>query len=252
MEPDKSISRRQAIGALTGIVLGGLTLTTLAACSDQKSETSSTTSASTTGSECLNPPEETAGPYPADGSNRGTNVLDLDGIVRSDIRSNLGGSNTQQGIPFDLRVTISDDSCSPIEGAAMYLWHCNDEGEYSVYGEFDDDSFLRGVQISDSKGQVSFTTIVPGRYTGRATHFHFAIFKVGDYQSGNADLTSQFAFDDEEIDALYKSFDADSQNLRNPTYNDNDNVFSDGYENQLLNISGSVQSSVAGQISITV
>lgn len=44
-------------------------------------------------------PEETAGPYPGDGTD-GPNVLTESGVVRSDIRSSFGSlTGTAQGVP---------------------------------------------------------------------------------------------------------------------------------------------------------
>jgi len=47
-------------------------------------------------------PEETAGPFPGDGSN-GPDVLEQSGVVRSDLRSSFGGSTgTAAGVPMTL------------------------------------------------------------------------------------------------------------------------------------------------------
>ncbi|MGH2595051.1 MAG: 3,4-dioxygenase subunit beta, partial [Actinomycetota bacterium] len=79
-------------------------------------------------------PEETAGPYPADGSN-GPDVLTQSGIVRSDIRSSFGGlSGTAQGVPLTIELAIEDASSSdPVANAAVYVWHCDRDGQYSLY-----------------------------------------------------------------------------------------------------------------------
>src|SRR5829696_3479068 len=59
-------------------------------------------------------PEETAGPFPADGSN-GVNVLTESGIVRSDLTRSFGtGSAAAEGLPLAIELTVLDVS----EGAA--------------------------------------------------------------------------------------------------------------------------------------
>jgi protocatechuate 3,4-dioxygenase beta subunit len=101
--------------------------------------------------------------------------------VRSDIV--LG----QVGLPFDLTITIINKlTCKPIKHAAVDIWHCNASGVYSditsedSYGK----TFLRGVQFTDKHGQVSFTTIFPGHYSGRTTHIHARIhIDSGDYKN---------------------------------------------------------------------
>src|SRR3954465_2676334 len=80
-------------------------------------------------------PSETAGPYPGDGSN-GPDVLDDSGIVRHDIRRSFGASRTlAKGVPLRVNLTVTDASkdYGPLVGAAVYLWHCDRSGRYSMY-----------------------------------------------------------------------------------------------------------------------
>jgi protocatechuate 3,4-dioxygenase beta subunit len=122
-------------------------------------------------------PEETQGPYPGDGSN-GPNVLSLTGVVRSDIRSSFAGlSGTADGVPVTLVLTIvSASSCAPLAGRAVYLWHCDRPGRYSLYSSgVTNQNYLRGVQEADASGKVTFTTIFPGCYAGRWPHIHFEV-----------------------------------------------------------------------------
>src|SRR5262249_49654097 len=80
-------------------------------------------------------PSETAGPYPGDGSN-GPNVLDDSGIVRHDIRRSFGDSRAlATGVPLRVNLTVTDASndYAPLSGAAVYLWHCDRRGRYSMY-----------------------------------------------------------------------------------------------------------------------
>jgi protocatechuate 3,4-dioxygenase beta subunit len=194
-------------------------------------------------------PEETGGPFPADGSNDngagGTaDVLHDPRALRSDIRSDVDGSNAQVGVPFTLDVAVrqlADGAASG--GAAVYVWHCNQDGQYSAYNsnmlgaDLSARSFLRGVQVADANGSVRFTTVLPGRYQGRAFHIHFAVFS--DATFANRLLTSQMAMDDALADQIFADA-GYSEALRNDTDNSRDNVFSDGVEHQLLSVSGDV------------
>ena len=122
------LSRRRALAWLGGVGLAAV----LPGCADDEQAVApATTAAATdsTGADCILTPELTEGPY----------YLDLD-LVRRDI------TEGRPGVPFDLAVTVVDaESCEPVEGAAVDVWHCDAEGVYSgVQG--DSGTFLRGVQ----------------------------------------------------------------------------------------------------------
>jgi protocatechuate 3,4-dioxygenase beta subunit len=127
-----------------------------------------TPSAPATGS-CTAIPEETGGPYPADGTNSNSsgvvNVLSQSGVVRGDIRSSFNGaSGTAAGMPLTIRLRIlnANASCGAAGNFAVYLWHCDREGRYSLYSSgVTTQNYLRGVQEADADGNVTFTTIFP-------------------------------------------------------------------------------------------
>ena len=100
-------------------------------------------------------PDETGGPYPGDGSN-GPNVLDDSGIVRSDITSSFGSSTTTaEGVPLTINLTVTDagNGYAAMAGAAVYLWHCDRDGQYSLYSQgISDENYLRGVQATNASG----------------------------------------------------------------------------------------------------
>src|SRR5437867_2910066 len=83
---------------------------------------------------CSEIPEETAGPFPGEGSN-GPNVLNLTGVVRNDIRSSFAGlSGTADGVPLNIvLIIVSASTCDALAGRAVYLWHCDRLGRYSLY-----------------------------------------------------------------------------------------------------------------------
>ena len=123
--------------------------------------------------------DETAGPYPGDGSN-GPNVLDESGIVRHDIRRSLGTSRTlATGVPLRVNLTVTDAGrdYAALAGAAVYLWHCDRQGAYSMYSSgATDENYLRGIVETDRDGLAWFKTIYPGCYPGRWPHIHFEVY----------------------------------------------------------------------------
>ncbi len=134
------------------------------------------------GASCIKLPSETPGPFPGDGTNRRSgsivNVLIQSGIVRQDLRPSFAGMTpVAEGVQLDLSIRLVDvgNACAPLAGHALYIWHCDREGRYSLYNT-DDSNYLRGVGISDSQGRIVFTTVFPGCYDGRWPHFHFEIF----------------------------------------------------------------------------
>ena len=193
-------------------------------------------------------PEETAGPYPGDGSN-GANVLTESGIVRSDITSSFGSSTTKaEGIPLTITMIINEfaNNKKPLAGGAVYLWHCDRAGQYSLYSSaITQENYLRGVQEADDKGQVTFTTIFPACYSGRWPHIHFEVYPslAKATNSANKIATSQMALTEESSGAVYATtgYEASVQNLSQVSL-DNDNVFSDGYDLQIPTITGDVTS----------
>ena len=189
-------------------------------------------------------PEETAGPYPGDGSN-GANVLTESGIVRSDITSSFGSSTTKAaGIPLTITMIINEfaNNKKPLAGGAVYLWHCDQAGQYSLYSQaIAKENYLRGVQETDKKGQVSFTTIFPACYDGRWPHIHFEVYPslAKATNSANKIATSQMALTEASSKAVYATtgYEASVQNLSKVSL-DSDNVFSDGYDLQIPTITG--------------
>ena len=234
------LSRRRVLRALgLGAAAAGL-----AACGGG---TSSTTTASGTG--LVEIPDETSGPYPGDGSN-GPNVLAESGIVRSDIRSSFGGaSGTADGVPLTIQLTVLDiaNGGSAFAGAAVYVWHCDRDGGYSMYSDaIEDQNYLRGVQIADSSGGVSFTSVFPACYSGRWPHIHFEIYpdQAGITEASNAIATSQIALPQDACEVVYAQpgYERSVGNLSQVTLA-TDNVFGDdGGVHELGAVTGEVAS----------
>jgi protocatechuate 3,4-dioxygenase beta subunit len=245
------ISRRRALG----LIAGGLGATALAACGGSSDGGKATTG---TDGDAAEIPEETAGPYPGDGSN-GPNVLAESGVVRSDITSSFAGaSGTAEGVPTKIDLTLLDiaGGGTPLAGAAVYLWHCNREGQYSMYDEaVADQNYLRGVQVSDKQGKVEFTSIFPAAYAGRWPHMHFEVYESVEAATaaGTKLRTSQLAIPKDVCDAVYATdgYEQSVQNLAQTSL-DTDMVFSDGYSSQLATWSGSPEDGIALKLNVGV
>jgi len=187
-------------------------------------------------------PDETAGPFPADGSN-GPNVLDDEGIVRPDITTSIGGSSgVAEGVPLAMNLSIVDAATgSALPGAVVYLWHCTADGRYSIY-EIEEENYLRGVQVADDAGRVAFTTVFPGCYSGRWPHAHFEVYSsLEEATAGAAAIkVSQLALPQVDCEAVYADsrYENSLQNLARLSL-DGDGVFRDGWSDQLATLSGS-------------
>ncbi|WP_374208280.1 3,4-dioxygenase subunit beta [Microbacterium sp. Bi128] len=204
-------------------------------------------------------PQETAGPYPGDGSN-GPNVLEVSGVVRQDITSSFGTStSTAEGLPLTVTLTLLDNAngCTPLAGAAVYAWHCDREGKYSMYDSgLQNENYLRGVQEADANGQVTFKTIYPGAYNGRWPHIHFEVFESMNNATaaGQVLAVSQIALTEAACKEVYASagYESSAQNFPRTTLK-SDNVFgNDGGIYQLATITGSVAAGYAAGLNVTV
>ncbi len=188
-------------------------------------------------------PDETAGPFPADGTN-GPNVLDIDGVVRSDLRPSIGGlTGVAEGVATTLHLTVVDAATGePIPGAAIYLWHCTADGQYSVY-EIEDQNYLRGVQVADDAGRLAFTTVFPGCYRGRWPHCHLEVYPTLDDAATGATAikTSQLALPRADCEVVFADGRyGESQRWLAELTLAEDGAFSDGWEDQLAMVAGSV------------
>ncbi|GAA3914631.1 intradiol ring-cleavage dioxygenase [Actinoplanes auranticolor] len=203
----RTMSRRRLLAAFGGV--GALALVGGTAACDSAAEPASTagaTSTAATGS-VTEVESETAGPFPADGSN-GPNVRTESGIVRQDIRTSFGElSGTAEGVPLEFSLIVTDLNGKALTGAAVYAWHCDRDGNYSLYSTgVTDQNYLRGIQETDATGTATFTSIFPACYTGRWPHIHFEVYSsLADATSGNGPIvkTSQIALPEDVSDAVY-------------------------------------------------
>ncbi|MCW7540088.1 intradiol ring-cleavage dioxygenase [Aquabacterium sp. A7-Y] len=243
--------RRRALRWLTGA--STLTLLGCGGGADEGSSAAAATegaSARRRASSCRSIPDETAGPYPADGSNHSggaiANALALSGIVRRDIRSSIAGATgTAEGVPLTVELQLVDArrSCAPLQGHAVYLWQCTREGDYSMYSpSVADQNFLRGVQESDSDGRLSFVTVFPGCYEGRMPHLHVELYASANSATAfsNKLRTSQLALPVEVCREVYASspgYESSVARLRRISF-ERDSAFRDGVSLQLASVTG--------------
>ncbi|WP_369054354.1 dioxygenase family protein [Kineococcus terrestris] len=242
------LQRRHVLRGLgVGAVLG------LAACGGD-SEAGTTSSG-----DLAEIPDETAGPYPGDGSN-GPDVLEQSGVVRSDVRSSFGtASGTAEGVPMTLTLDVVDvvGGDVPYEGAAVYVWHCDREGRYSMYSEgVEDENYLRGVQVVGADGTVEFTSVFPACYSGRWPHVHFEVYPDLDSTAdeANAVAVSQVALPQDVCEAVYATtgYEASVANLAQVSL-ETDGVFGDdGGERQLATVTGDVTGGYAVSLTVPV
>lgn len=245
-------SRRRMLQAL-GLGAG---MVALAACGVEATTSESKPSA---GGGLTEIPDETAGPYPADGSN-GPDVLEESGIIRQDIRSSFGtGAATAGGVPFEFELAVLDlaNGGVPFAGVAVYAWHCDRAGGYSMYSEgLENENYLRGVQIADDEGHVRFTSIFPACYSGRWPHVHFEVYpdQASIADATTAISTSQLALPEDVSEAVYATdgYEQSVSNLSRVTL-ESDSVFAeDGGVHQLAEVTGSVADGYVATLTVPI
>jgi protocatechuate 3,4-dioxygenase beta subunit len=190
---------------------------------------------------------ETDGPYPLYA------ILSNSVLTRSDI------TEGKTGVPLTLTLTLLDlsNGCTPISGAGIYIWHCDKDGVYSGYATSTNagstsTTFLRGVQVTDSNGQITFTTIYPGWYAGRITHIHAQVYLNDSLVEGSAVATTQLAFPVDITTAVYNSSLYTKGQNTSVTSFSADNVFSDGTSTEMLSLSGDTTSGYTATMTISI
>jgi len=177
--------------------------------------------------DCVASPGETKGPFP----NKTPSQL---------VKANIKADRTGVALLINLVINDKNNSCKPLPGAIVDIWHCDKDGYYSEYGDhpmqekdLKAEHFLRGRQTADDKGRVSFLSVYPGWYSGRAPHMHLEIFD----SNGRSLLVTQLAFPENISKEVYNTTlyanhgQADTSNTR-------DGVFRDSLTHQLAAITG--------------
>ena len=217
MSTKKGFNRREAIGVIGAAAGAALAF----GCSDSSTSPSTTTSTAsttttttgTTNAACAVTPQETLGPYPS-----------LTDLIRSDIRESKSGTV----LTLTIKVVNVNASCAAVSGANVEIWQCDAAGNYSEYGTQTAQTYLRGIQTSNSNGEVTFTTIYPGWYQGRATHIHVEV-TIG----GVSKKATQIAFPESVNNTVYATGVYASRGA-NPMSNASDGIFSDSLSSELV------------------
>jgi protocatechuate 3,4-dioxygenase beta subunit len=206
---------------------------------------------------CAAIPDETAGPFPGDGSN-GPSVLNQTGVVRSDIKSSFAGlTGTADGVPLNVELTIiSASTCAPLANHAVYIWHCDRLGRYSLYSSgATSQNYLRGVQETDSSGKVTFQSIFPACYQGRWPHIHFEVYPslAAATNVNNRIATSQIALPKATCDLVYATtgYEQSIVNLSRVSLS-TDMVFADSASLELATVDGNVASVLFASLTVAV
>src|SRR6476660_3202354 len=214
---NRKVGRREALGVMGA---AGAALAFGCGGSPTSPDTSTSTSTTTTGSTnaaCAVTPTETAGPYPS-----------LTDIFRSDIRDGKTGTL----LTLTVKVVNVTAACAAVANANVEVWHCDSAGNYSEYGTQTTQTYLRGIQTTNSNGEVTFTTIYPGWYQGRATHIHLEVTI-----NGVSRKVTQIAFPESVNNTVYRSGVYASRGS-NPTSNLADGIFADSLSAELVTPSG--------------
>ena len=174
--------------------------------------------------DCVLIPRETAGPFPLD-------LTDNNFFLRQNVIED------REGTPFKMKMRIiGNENCEPMQNVRVHIWQCDKDGNYSGYdtgsnpGQ-DGLTYLRGYQVTDSNGEVEFTSIFPGIYPGRICHIHFQV-----YVNSNYSAISQLTFDEAAKDQLYFENQEIYGLSQDPLRVNQDGAFVDGYELQLASL----------------
>jgi protocatechuate 3,4-dioxygenase beta subunit len=226
----KKVGRREALGAI-GAAGAALAFGCGGSPTSPDTSLTATTTTGSTNAACAITPGETAGPYPS--------LIDL---FRSDIRDGRSGTL----LTLSVKVVNVNAACAAVANANVEVWHCDSAGNYSEYGTQTAQTYLRGIQTTNSNGEVTFTTIYPGWYQGRATHIHLEVTI-----NGVSRKITQIAFPENVNNIVYRSGVYASRGT-NPTSNLSDGIFADSLASELVTPAGDATSGYTASCQIGV
>jgi protocatechuate 3,4-dioxygenase beta subunit len=228
----KRIGRREALG-----LLGAASAAVALGCSDSPSSPTSTTTTTTTppttgsNAACAVTPTETIGPYPS-----------LTDLFRSDIREGKAGTL----LTLTVKVVNVNSACAAVPNANVEIWHVDAAGNYSQYGTQTTQTYLRGIQTTNANGDVTFITIYPGWYQGRATHIHVEVTI-----NGVSRKVTQIAFP-ESVNNTVHTAGVYASRGTNPMSNLSDGIFSDSLSSEIVTPTGDAASGYAATFQVGV
>ena len=227
----KKVGRREVLGAMGAAAGAALAFGCGSSPTSPDATASTTTTTGSTNAACAVTPSETAGPYPS--------LVDL---YRSDIRDGKTGTL----LTLTVKVVNVNAGCAGVANADVEVWHCDSAGNYSEYGTQTTQNYLRGIQPTNSSGEVTFTTIYPGWYQGRATHIHLEV-----KTNGVSRKITQIAFPESINTTVYQSGVYASRGS-NPTSNLSDGIFADSLSSELVTPSGDPTSGYAASCQVAI
>ena len=224
---------------ILGIASLATASTLLESCS--KSDHDETNTGNSGDGSCTVSPSETKGPFP---------IKTPSQLVLENIKSDRVGI----ALLINLKIENKNNNCEPLSGVLVDVWHCDKDGNYSEYGgtsmqqtDYTSVHFLRGRQTSDTNGNVSFISIYPGWYQGRAPHIHVEVLS----SSGSSLLVTQIAFPETISSQVYSSTNYAAHGQAD-TANTRDNVFADSLSDELAVITGNLTDGYTLTKTITV
>jgi protocatechuate 3,4-dioxygenase beta subunit len=218
LDPDDVDPARREVLRLLGSVAAAGMLGCSGNGARAASESTPAASSAASASTCVVRPQQTEGPYFVD-----------EKLNRSDLTIDPVTGVARPGVALGLAFRVSRTSagvCGPLVGAMVDVWQCDALGTYSDIGGSTPSKFLRGFQVTDASGNVRFSTIYPGWYTGRAVHVHFKIRSNAGAVS-RFEFTSQLYFDESVTDAVHAQAPYSSHGKRDTT-NQRDPIFAGG------------------------
>lgn len=201
------LSRRRALG-LAGAGVAVMTAQPLFRLAGAGANAVAQTAA--TEAACMLTPELTEGPYYLDDAR---------------VRRNITEGRPGRSLRLFLRV-VDATTCNPIENAAVDIWHTDAQGRYSHFNAAND-TFLRGIQRTGPNGWVTFQSLYPGWYPGRATHIHVKV-----HIGGGTVHTGQLFFPEAVTTAVYRG--AAYQKPGTRTRNARDGIYQQGGASTVL------------------
>ena len=158
-------------------------------------------------------------------------------------------------MPLTITLTVRDTSGAALAGYAVYLWHCDRDGQYSLY-TVPDENYLRGVQETAADGTVTFTSIFPACYDGRWPHIHYEVYPslgAATRRRRTRSARRRSPCREETCDVVYATsgYEQSVRNIGRVSLS-TDNVFSDGWTTQLATMSGDVTNGFTATVTYVV
>lgn len=189
---------------------------------------------------CTLIPTETAGPFPLDLTANTT-------YFRSNIKE------TKTGVPLNVKLkVIGATNCLAMQNVRVNIWHCDKDGLYSGYDTTNNAgqaglTYCRGYQMTDANGEVNFSTIFPGWYSGRICHIHFQVYVSSSYAA-----ISQLTFPVTEKNSIYLNNSSLYTKGADPMTLSSDNIFTDGYQYQMATLTANSSGGYDAYLEVTV